>query len=187
VCYFITGTLPVDTDVEAVRGISGIEGSAWRPLVNPHVRWQLPAGVDYYLVTGSVCDCDSALVRHLYALMRRRTTIPHRAARWSAAKLQRWREQRGFVEASREASVHGNISAWYRYLTELAGVVQTGAVGLLLHWYNGSIEDECFGVTVVNPVSIANVEVSWLTSWKADHLYQLAFKPRGSARNRPKA
>jgi hypothetical protein len=118
----------------------------------------------------------------LYTPVRKRTATPHRVARWSAAKLQRWREQRGLVEASREASVHGNISAWHRYLANLAGVVQMGAVGLLLHWYNGSIEDERFGVTVVRPVAIANVEVAWLTSWQADHLYQVTLKARGSAR-----
>ena len=44
---------------------------------------------------------------------------------------------------------------------------------------NGSVEDECFGVTVDNPVAIANVQVSWLTSWQADHLYQVTFKARG--------
>ena len=173
-CYFVTGTLPVGADLERVRSVGGPEGSAWLPISNHFVQEQLPSSA-YYLVNGGVCDCESALVRHL-SVPKRKKHPPQRASKWSAAKRQRWLEQRGWVEAQQEISVDGNLSAWARYLNQLVGIVSPAPVGLLLHWYSGSVEGERVAVRVERPVAAATLRPSAFVLWEADHLYQVALR-----------
>src|SRR5690349_11193588 len=102
-CYFITATLPSGADVEAVKAVNAPEGTSWALLSNPYIQAQLPKGWGYYSVTGSMCDCQSALVRG-DVTPGKTPKLPRHAAGWSQSKRDRWLQQRGVLIEGRESA-----------------------------------------------------------------------------------
>ena len=156
-----------------MRAITGPEGSAWESLSNPHIQRQLPPDSHYYLVTGAHCDCHSGLVQHLYETDRTPRSLPRGGERWSASKQQRWKAQRAAVDAQRVADDDRRLSAWHRYLGQLTQVTAPGAVGLIAHFYSGSVDDESFLLTVDESTSIDELTLDAMKTWRADHLYRI--------------
>lgn len=141
-CLFISGTLVRGADLGVVRAVRGPEGSAWEPLANPHVQKQLPPGHAYFLVTGSHCDCRSALQPRGPMKKDGTPRMPKGSKTWSATKKARWMSQVGHRAVPGVAMTRGDVVAWHGYLKRLVGVVGKGQVGLLLHTYRGRVDGE---------------------------------------------
>ena len=169
-CYFITGTLPIGVNPAFVRRVYGPDGHKWQPLENDDVQRHLPSDVGYFLVTGRVCDCDSALARHVRARDPGTPRLPKAAPAWSDAKDHRWLEQRGHVEQGRGVAVPGDLAAWYEYLKQLRAVVHEGEIGLLIHAYRGNVATEGFAVAL-RRARLDAVSSAYLMGLEEDTLY----------------
>src|SRR5262245_49618334 len=172
-CYFITATLPSGADLAAVRAVVGPEGSRWTALSNRHVQAQLPKGWGYYGVTGSVCDCQSALVRG-DAARGKRLKLPRHAASWSQAKRNRWLEQRGLLIDGREAAVRGDLVAWYEYLKRVLRAGGKPPVGLLIHFYRAGVENDDITVARRSSVEVQSTPPTVLQALEPDVLYEFS-------------
>jgi hypothetical protein len=172
-CYFITATLPSGADLASVRAVTAPEGSSWTPLLNPFVRRQLPASWGYYCLTGSNCDCQSALVRS--DIVRGKSLkLPRAAARWSQTKQDRWLEQRGHLIAERETAARGDVVAWHEYLKRVLGAVGTPPVGLLIHFYDAGVDNEHIVIARRSAMRVYEIQPATLQTLEPDVLYELS-------------
>jgi len=172
-CFFITATLPSGADLAAVRAVAGPEGSRWTALSNRYVQDQLPRGWGYYGVTGSVCDCQSALVRG-EAARGKTLKLPRHAAGWSQTKRNRWLEQRGVLVDARESAVRGDVVAWYEYLKKVLRAGGKPPVGLLIHFYKAGVENEEITVARRTKVDVQATPPAVLQALEPDVLYEFA-------------
>jgi hypothetical protein len=172
-CYFITATLAPEADLQAVRAVEPPEGSSWVLLSNAFVQAQLPKGSRYYLVTGSACDCQSALVRS-EAAGGKTLKLPRHATSWSQSKRDRWLEQRGALMEGRESAVRGDVIAWHEYLKRVLRAAGEAPVGLLIHFYSGGIDAEQIIIARRTPLSVNAMPPAALQSLEPDVLYEFA-------------
>jgi hypothetical protein len=156
VCWFISGTLPKTANLAAVRSIVGPEGNAWRP-----------RGVGYFDVTGSGCDCDTALGG---AVRGKPDQLPRSAARWTETKKQRWIEQRQLAGAD-GAAVDGRAVAWHEYMKRVVAAAGAGPVGLVVHWW-----DELGAVRSQEPIEIDRFAPAEFLRMEDQMLYQFVTK-----------
>lgn len=160
-------------DVVAIRGLRGPEGAGWQPVTNPHVQAQLPARAVYYLLNGSGCDCQSALVRSGTA-GGKELKLPRAAARWTETKRMRWLEQRGVIAEGKEASARGDAIAWFEYLKRVVVLARKGPVGLLIHFYSGGPDNERLTIAHRVSVKLQATSASVLQTLESDILYEFS-------------
>lgn len=172
-CYFITATLPSGADLASVRALVGPEGSSWAALSNRYVQDQLPKGWGYYGITGSVCDCQSALVRG-DAARGKTLKLPRHAAAWSQTKRNRWLEQRGLVIDGRESAARGDLVAWHEYLKRVLRAGGKPPVGLLIHFYKAGVENEEITVARHSTVKVQATPPTILQALEPDVLYEFS-------------
>lgn len=172
-CYFITATLPSGADLAAVRAVAAPEGSTWAPLSNGHVQAQLPSGCAYYGVTGSICDCQSALVRG-DAAGGKTLKLPRHASGWSQTKRDRWLEQRGALVAGRESAARGDVVAWHEYLKKVLRSAGKSPVGLLIHFYNAGVDNESIAIVRRAAVNVFGTSSTLLQALEPDVLYEFS-------------
>jgi hypothetical protein len=172
-CFFITATLPAEADLVAVRTVVGPEGSSWTLLTNAYVQNQLPKGSRYFLLTGSSCDCQSALVRGDVA-RGKSLKLPRHAAAWTQTKRDRWLEQRGALIEGRESAARGDVIAWHEYLKRVLRSAGRSPVGLMIHFYSGSGDDERLTVTRRPSLVLNAMPPSALQNLEPDVLYEFS-------------
>lgn len=151
-CHYITATLPAGVDPQVIAPIFQRHQRKLEALGNSIVLGQLPRGEQYFLTTGKFCDCGTALGSQL------RRTVEHspedeipklKRKGWSAAKIDRWlndkRSARERQQLAREEQAQldtPDAESWQALLQEVLDTTSTQHVGLLLHWYHGSVEEE---------------------------------------------
>jgi hypothetical protein len=160
-CLYITAVLPAAADGSALAGIAARHGRVLKPLLNPAVQARLEAGERYFLTTPGHCDCGTALgairrhEEHAEASHSKADAEERKLRRkgWSEAKLARWKAQRTDHEQSvqRKAEREESTLPWLLLLDEMLQSGATPFVGLLLHFYAGSVAEE--------DVQISNREV----------------------------
>jgi hypothetical protein len=161
-CLFITLVFPCETDLDEVRSVVSDKVRralvlALTPIENPTLRRQLQVN-DICVLRGGggiECDCGTALgARRRSATDQEqdngsvKTSIARKAdklqrAGWSAVKVEKWLEQK--ESTARKHAKPIEEPAIEHWATFLGRVLDSGAarrVGLLLHWYNGSLGDE---------------------------------------------
>jgi hypothetical protein len=137
--------LPAQADVEALRPIAKRHGRQLGPNAEPRIIRELLADERAFFTNGN-CDCGTMLV--LRRISKRaahdeREEARHRAAGWSEAKLQRWRDQRAEV-AARKAQAKGHaqqdeVEVWRLFIADLLDA-KLDRVGLLVHWATAEVK-----------------------------------------------
>ena len=140
------------TECEAI--LSGFHRSVEK-LSNPHVEKVLKPGEVYFHPAGKGCDCGTALgsLRHGdEGRVDKATLDGFRKKGWSETKISRWLAERDKVrnrekriQAQRElaAQIHANDpDGWCAIIGALQDTLNLQYVGVLLHWYGGSMNSE---------------------------------------------
>jgi hypothetical protein len=173
-CIFVTGTLPEDADLEAVRHVAAPFGARkpWVAIANPNVEAQLPAELRYYHVTGKACDCDVVLGSRARNADGKPTnrSLPRHAKRWSDGKKARWLAQQADNLERLLARPDLDPEPWLHYLVQLTAVV--GEAGILLHHYHGSVAGEHITVTTEDRIPVGVVTADALLDLRPDVLYR---------------
>ena len=60
-CFYITTTLPKDTNIDSIKTILNRYNMAFSPINNINLRTQLRPGELYFRATKDYCDCDTSL------------------------------------------------------------------------------------------------------------------------------
>jgi hypothetical protein len=177
-CHFITATLPPGADAGAVRPIAKRFGRGWRQFVGCSIARQLRPGESYYLVTRGWCDCETSL-----GILKRYRQQDDAGARasyfkkrgWSAAKIARAMASRQAALARRpgryEQAGAEDAQRWLDFLHATAGSGIVPSVGLLLHFYDGAVEDAEFDFERER-CSLAKTDTLALMTMEEDRLYE---------------
>ena len=145
-CHYITAVLPGSADHTSLAAVADQYGRNLTPLKNSSIEEQLKIGERYFLTTRGHCDCGTALGalgRKEKQLNPRNNSIEAeeeklRRRGWSESKISRWKEQRDQRLANLPKSA--DPTDWEHLITEMLNSGKTPFVGILLHFYSGSIE-----------------------------------------------
>jgi hypothetical protein len=177
-CYLITATLPPGADAGAVRSIAKRFGRGWQQFTTRHIARQLRPGETYYLATRGWCDCETGLgiVKRYRPKDNAGAKTRHfRRRGWSAAKIARAMAGRQDALARRserwEQLGAKDAGRWLGFLHATAGSGIVPSVGLLLHFYDGAVEDAEFDFERERG-SLAKTDALALMTMEEDRLYE---------------
>ncbi len=184
-CHFITATLPANARLDSLRLLAREHALALTEAHNPHVASQLQPNELYYLTTLGSCDCGTALGSQVRYDRRSHAKEPTereistlRRRGWSETKLERWRLQHSLTAArnSRGQRVHSKgrsleAGNWQQFITEVLASGSTAFIGLLLHWYHGSIDGERIQIQQRRIIRQTDVTPDLLLRLSEDELY----------------
>ncbi|WP_286392273.1 hypothetical protein [Pseudanabaena mucicola] len=178
-CYFITAVLPRSANLPVLTDIAIRHGRALKPQRNPSIEEHLEPGEHYFLTTQGHCDCGTflgSLARDESKLERQKNTADNeelklRRKGWSETKLKRWKEQKADRLTKSKSAL--DAANWESLLNDMLNSCQTSFVGLLLHSYNGPIEEHID----LRGREAASVTAETLAQMQEDILYE--FRKKG--------
>ncbi len=182
-CHYITGILAPGADSLAVKRMAKAHLLKWEFIENHALRKTLRDGETYYTTTNGMCDCGTGLGMLAEDRGVREPDYKRKAKRlrkkgWSDTKIERWMEdkQRDRQQArSRNANYVTNppidVVHWKEFIV---GVLESKAsryLGLLVHWYNGSIETESINIVDRTWVIYTDVDCEYLLRASEDVIH----------------
>jgi hypothetical protein len=135
---------------------------------------------------GKHCDCGTELGSIKEPIVGRfaRSDIENlRRKGWTETKIQRWVEQKKKIEA-RDERIHqvkrqylesgeADPDGWIGIISEILDATNSKYVGVLLHWYSGSLENERISLSGRSRVSIGNGASQDLFAMNEDEIYEV--------------
>jgi len=182
-CHFITATLSRGANVDLAAQSFRAHALGFKAVHNSHVSPQLNTGETYVLTTRGPCDCGTVMG----SLNRDRPSDPTYSSEvaklskkgWSRVKIERWLEQKKEVEDKRKREDHARLQEgtaeaerWIDLVTDLLRSGQANKVGVLYHWYHGSIESERINISERRRVKVENLNPKYIMSMSEDILYE---------------
>lgn len=181
-CHFVTTTLAGGmTDAEA-DAVARRHGRVFERLENPHVLRQLAERERYFVTREKACDCGTALGSARESPLVRadlgKQVAKLRRKGWSETKIERWKRDRRKSEDDQNRRFHAeaerlrsDTETWLALLGELLASREVRSVGVLLHWYAGSLEDERIELARTAP---GEPRAEFLETIEEDVLYRFA-------------
>ncbi|MBX9721691.1 MAG: hypothetical protein K2X81_09875 [Candidatus Obscuribacterales bacterium] len=180
-CRFITAVVPADADLQASTPLLDKYDMSFKEVKTSFVGAQLESD-RYVRATRSACDCDSVLGSASPQREAEQTTIPHstnieklRKKGWSQHKIERWlSEKSGSLDRrqQQDKSKHdAELTQWCEFISALLLSGFTKRLGLLLHMYKGSIDDERIRIKRIEHLSLSEQLDNELLSMDEDVLY----------------
>jgi len=183
-CRFNTAFLPGSADLETAAAIFQKHFVGFNPVNNPRVLAQRPPGEVFILTASSgKCNCGTPLGSRDHRQSETQAELDRQIAKlrkrgWSAAKIERWQEQKQTAEQKRQRVEHGyaesvtpHLNQWINLITELLHSGTTERVGLLLHWGH-DVEDGGFEIERQEWVRLQDLTVEHLLHLEEEVLYQ---------------
>jgi hypothetical protein len=147
VCHFITLVVAgySQTGLDKVMRRFGRRAQT---IENQSVQNALRQDERQYLTYGQSCDCGTVLARdhNMQVGLEVHHTSRLKAKGWTDSKIQRWLEDKSKKDGfEHEAAIDG-LQLWKDATDAILELPGVSATGLLLHNYQGSVEDEQFDV-----------------------------------------
>jgi len=146
-CHYIT--LITDApDVRSLREVMDRHGRHAVPTANAYIQRMLNSGEKQYSTTHS-CDCGTVLGRvESPSPPNDLTKIKERKVKsgWSKAKIDRWLSDRQKA-ASRPDERLDIFDLWADVIQSVLSLADTSTVGLIVHAYEGRLDEEEFRLT----------------------------------------
>ncbi|MDT5120789.1 MAG: hypothetical protein QOC96_271 [Acidobacteriota bacterium] len=183
-CHYITATLPNNAKPELVASIFESHKLGFKLISNPHISTQIDDGDMYVLTTRGQCDCGTVLgflnsTSSAKNVSYERELRNFRKKGWSETKIQRWLEQKEQAKDKhlREDQAHAKAGIpeadkWIEFITDLLKSGCTRRLGLLLHWYHGSIESERISILGREKIKLGELKPEQLMKMKEDLIYE---------------
>lgn len=183
-CRFITAVVPADIDLQSVKPLLDKYGMSFEEVRNSFVESQLE-GDRYVRATRSVCDCDTGLgsssdspgeVLTVATVSNDIDKLKKKG--WSQHKIERWlAEKSGTVDRNQQAVRSKNdaeLAQWREFISAMFSDTITKRLGLLIHMYNGTLEDEQIQIKRINRISLSEQFENKLLEMEEDVLYMIS-------------
>lgn len=183
-CHFITCLVAPEVSLLELQPLCNKNGMLFMPIENSFVCAQIPSG-QYVRATQSVCDCGTPL-GSLSARHNNKSLAEGESAHatsvaklkkkgWSQAKIDRWLgEKETASERSslqRAHSCGADLKNWCQFIKTFLPANPGKALGILLHWYSGSLEDEKIEIKSIERIPLSEELEKNLLSIREDVLY----------------
>ncbi len=182
-CFYITATLPKNTDIESIRSILDRYNMAFSPIINNNLSSQLRVGELYFRATKDYCDCDTSLgilnrEREYQKLLNSKKIKVLRKKKWSESEIDEWIKKKLQKKPSHnKPSITENerqldIERWKNFIYDLINSKEVFRIGLLKHWYKYGIQNEEFFVKKTVKLSKDEITSEILLNLEEDVLYE---------------
>lgn len=173
-CSFITAVLPAKMVSQSVKAIFHEQGFGFQPVSNASLQEILSAGDQQILTTPGTCDCGTVLGSASTgntspATRMERDLQKLRSKGWSEAKIQRWQSQREGAQHNHQRP--SEAERWILLIHKLLQQPQARRIGLFLHWYSASVEQERLIISDPRKVQLSELTVDFLTHLQEDVVY----------------
>jgi hypothetical protein len=119
---------------------------------NPHIK-PLLEGCRYVRATGSMCDCDTAIGCADNLRQREEKSQEYfselpklRKKGWSQHRIDRWVHEKGAASerqlAENKNKCDNDATTWTEFINKLLTTANVAKLGLLGHFYNGTLEED---------------------------------------------
>ena len=186
-CYYITTTLPKDTEIDSIKTILDRYNMAFSPINNINLSSQLRPGELYFRATKDYCDCDTSLgilnrESEYQILLSSKKVKTLKKKKWTESEIDEWirkklqkkpsHSKRSTTEKERQL----DIDRWVNFILEIINSNKATRIGILKHWYRYGLHDEVITIkrTVKSYIDEAKSEL--LLDLEEDVLYE--FFPR---------
>ncbi|OOG54493.1 hypothetical protein B0E48_14490 [Rhodanobacter sp. C03] len=172
--------MPAEAAHAELDAIAHKYGRQFKPQLNASIKEQINLAERYFMTTTAQCDCGTPLGAHLRGRSLRRGDSMDQRKRlrlkgWSEAKIDRSLQQKQeHLSLHEQANATANSEAmesWVAFICEVLNSGKTSSVALLLHMYDGSVEDhiQLMGREIVHT---RDVSAEILGNMKEDVLYE---------------
>ncbi len=180
-CFYITATLPNNTDIESVRDILNKYNMAFSSINNSILNSQLRSGELYFHATKDYCDCGTFLGflnqdREYQQLLNSKKVKTLRKKKWNQSQIDVWIKdklkkkpphgKKSITENERQL----DVERWSNFIQEILKTVKR--IGILKHWYSGSLENEDISIKRTERISLKDLTTDYLLNMEEDVLYE---------------
>ena len=176
-CYYITATVPAESNLEVLRQVINKHGFGFTSLTNRFIAAQLPKGSQYYRATGSTAIAMTVLATRFTI---DRTSNQNDLARhanklrkkgWSEAKIQQSLRERTLAREKPRPDITESAYRWIKFLREILSAKRTPRIGLITHFYQGDIETEDFHINSTQTLVLTDLRQETILGLEDDVLY----------------
>ena len=180
-CFYITATLPKETDIESVRDILNRYNMGFSPIDNSTFISQLRSGELLFRATKDYCDCDTSLGflnqgRAYQELLNSKKVKTLRKKKWTESQIDEWIKEklqkksphtkRSITENERQM----DAERWSNFIHDILKTVKR--IGVLKHWYSGSLENEAVSIKRTERINLQDLNTSFLLNLEEDVLFE---------------
>lgn len=186
-CFYITTTLPKDTDIESIRAIFDRYNMAYIPISNNHLSSQLRPDELYFRATKEYCDCDTSLgtlnrSREYQKLMNSKKVKTLRKKKWTESEIDEW--IRNKLQKKPSHSKHSmtererqlDIERWSNFIMDIINSKEVSRIGILKHWYRYGLQEEEITLIRREKLYVDEIKSEFLLNLEENVLYE--FFPR---------
>jgi len=180
-CYYITATLPKETNVERLKPLLEEFNMSFTPIKNNNIEPQLRPGELYFRATKKYCDCDTVLgsrnrSQEYEKLLKSKKIKTLRKKQWSDEQIDNWimekiatkSHKKGLKKTSLE--VDEEINNWIDFVQDVLKNVKR--IGLLKHWYKSSLDNEEILIKKTEHLNLKDFTAEKLLKLEEDVLYE---------------
>jgi hypothetical protein len=145
VCLFITVLLPKKAQTSKIGELAKKHHFGWYNLSN-QITKQLDGDYFYFCTTSGMCDCETLLgsKRKISTVQNSEIDIARfRRKGWNDTKIARWIEQKSAIK-NESIQDFDEVQKWMEFITEILEKRLTNKIGILIHMYSKSVNDESF-------------------------------------------
>jgi hypothetical protein len=186
-CDFVTATLPKSADLARLAPIFEHHGFVIQPMLDSSAARRLPDEL-YFRPTRAYCDCGTVLgsARHANTPEEAAERSAAEVARlekqgWSAAKIARRQAQRNAEPSrahKRQTDRETEAQRWLALLSEVLATARIDHLGLMVHWYNGSLDTADLPKGKPRRVPLKNASLAFLRGMEDGVLYRFVAAER---------
>jgi hypothetical protein len=145
VCLFITVLLPKKAQTSKIGELAKKHHFGWYNLSN-QITKQLDGDYFYFCTTSGMCDCETLLGSKCKISTVQNSEIDiarFRRKGWNDTKIARWIEQKSAIK-NESIQDFDEVQKWMEFITEILEKRLTNKIGILIHMYSKSVNDESF-------------------------------------------
>ncbi|WP_017852169.1 hypothetical protein ACO1KB_11680 [Leptospira interrogans serovar Szwajizak] len=178
-CYYITATIPNHVNLIKTREILENHNLGFEEILNSSVLNQTSNFYFYFRPTTGICDCGTELgklnkiEKHLSPI----TVSKLEKKGWSKTKIDRWLSEKVSYKSKQnlktEILKESNLSEtefWHQLILKFFSMNLCNEFGLLIHWYEGSLEEE-FKLKSILKINSNYLSNSFFEEMENDILY----------------
>ncbi|URD69016.1 hypothetical protein [Leptospira borgpetersenii] len=177
-CYYITSTFPDQVDIEKAKKTLDRYHLQFNEILNSWILKQIPNRRRYFRPTLKICDCGTELgsLNGNKKKDHKSDTDKLKKKGWSQSKINRWVKERNAYQIKNSVKFDSyknhNLSEggfWYQFINDWLQISKE--FGLLLHWYDGTIEEENFELKKIQKIKIEDISEMFFSKMEYDTLY----------------
>ncbi len=144
-CLFITVLLPKKAQTSKIGELAKKHHFGWYNLRN-QITKQLDGDYFYFCTTSGMCDCETQLGSTCRISPDQNSEIEiarFKRKGWNDTKIARWIKQKSAIK-NKSIQNLDEIQKWMEFITEIMEKRLTSKIGILIHMYSKSVNDEIF-------------------------------------------